>query len=465
MVDVKAKLQEVFQLQKMHQHVIKITCAEERIEKLQKLKVEILAQAPAIIEALQQDLGKPAFEVASSEMLSVISEIDYYAENLKQWMEPVEVPSRNEGAQAKIISEPKGQCLIYSAWNYPFMLLFLPLIPAIGAGNVCILKPSEMAPATSSLSVKIINKVFDESEVAVFEGGVDVATALLELPFNHIFFTGSTHVGREIMQAAGKHLASVTLELGGKCPVIIDEQVDLEKIVPRIASGKYTNAGQVCLAPDHVYVKENQLEEFVRLVGEYIQRSYFENGELTKTDLSKIVNERNLQRLEGLLEDAISKGANVRYGGEIEDRRFYPTVLTDVSLDAKIMQEEIFGPILPVLTYTDLEDVINQINARPKPLGLYIFSEDQSVVNSLLSQTSSGGATVNDVLRHMLEPNLPFGGVNESGIGRYTGIFGFKEFSHERGVLYQTPVGSNPLETFAHAPYKGKLEMLMQRMK
>ncbi|MFC5587736.1 aldehyde dehydrogenase family protein [Sporosarcina soli] len=465
MVDVETKLPEVFQLQKQQQYVVKMTSAEERIDKLQKLKAEILAQAPAIIEALQQDLDKPAFEAASSEILSVMSEIDYYAENLKQWMEPVEVPSRSKGAQTKIISEPKGQCLIYSAWNYPFMLLFLPLVPALGAGNVCILKPSEMAPATSAISTKIIQKVFDESEVAVFEGGVDVATALLELPFNHIFFTGSTHVGREIMQAAGKHLASVTLELGGKCPVIIDEQVDLEKIVPRIVFGKYMNSGQICLAPDHVYVKENQQEEFARLVGEYIQRNYFENGKLTKEDLSKIVNERNLQRLKGLLEDAVSKGATVRYGGEIEDGRIYPTVLTDVLPDAKIMQEEIFGPILPILTYTDLDEVIEQINARPKPLGLYIFSEDQRVVDNVLSKTSSGGVAVNDVIRHMLEPNLPFGGVNESGIGRYTGIFGFKEFSHERGVLYQAPVGTNPLETFAHAPYKGKLEMLMQKIK
>lgn len=465
MVEVKAKLQEVFQLQKQHQHIIKKTSAEERIEKLQKLKAEILAQTPAILEALQQDLGKPAFEVVSSELLNVIGEIDYYSANLKQWMEPVEVPSRNEGAVAKIITEPKGQCLIYSAWNYPFMLLFLPLIPAVGAGNVCILKPSEMAPATSNLSAKIINKVFEESEVAVIEGGVDVASALLELPFNHIFFTGSTHVGREIMQAAGKHLASVTLELGGKCPVIVDEKVNLEEIVPRIASAKYSNAGQICLAPDHVYVKEGQQEEFVRLVGEYIQRGYFENSELNTTDLSKIINDRNLQRLEGLLEDAIAKGATVQVGGKIKDGRLYPTVLTDVSFDAKIMQEEIFGPILPVLTYTNLEDVIDQINARPKPLGLYVFSEDQQVADLVLSNTSSGGATVNDVVRHMLEPNLPFGGVNESGIGRYTGIFGFKEFSHERGVLYQAPVGNNPLETFGHTPYKGKLEMLMQRIK
>ncbi|MEK4425790.1 aldehyde dehydrogenase family protein [Solibacillus sp. FSL K6-1523] len=465
MVDVKTKLQEVFQLQKQQQHVVKMTSAEERIEKLQKLKVEIIAQAPSIMEALQQDLGKPAFEAASSEMLSVISEIDYFTANLKQWMEPHVVPARNEGAQTKIISEPKGQCLIYSAWNFPFMLLFLPLVPAIGAGNVCILKPSELAPATSAISAKIITKVFDESEVAILEGGVDVATLLLEQPFNHIFFTGSTHVGREIMQAAGKHLASVTLELGGKCPVIIDENVDLEKIVPRILSGKYTNAGQVCLAPDHVYVKEEQSQEFVRLVGEYIQRSYFENGELVKSDFSKIVNERNLNRLEGLLQDAVAKGATVHVGGEIEDGRMYPTVLTDVSVDAQIMEEEIFGPILPVLTYTSLDDVIDQVNARPKPLALYIFSEDQNMADLVLAKTSSGGAAVNDVIRHMLEPNLPFGGVNESGIGSYTGIFGFKEFSHERGVLYQAPVGTNPLETFAHAPYKGKLEMLMQRIK
>ncbi|MGG1674357.1 aldehyde dehydrogenase family protein [Neobacillus sp. NRS-1170] len=458
-------IQRVFQLQKQHLHIVKQTSAAERIEKLQKLRALILKETPAIVEALQADFGKPAFEAVTTEVMSVINEIDLFVENLNKWMEPVEVPSRNRGATAKIISEPKGQCLIFSAWNFPFMLLFNPLIPAIGAGNVCILKPSEMAPATSKISVKIVNELFDESEVAIFEGGVEVANALLDLPFNHILFTGSTQVGKVVMQAAAKHLASVTLELGGKCPVIIDEQVDLEKIVPRIAFGKYANSGQICLAPDHIYIKENKREEFIRYVEDYIQRSYFENGILNQVDVAKIVNERNINRLKELLDDAVMRGANVRCGGIVDGRTFYPTVLTDVPLEAKIMQEEIFGPIMPVLTYTDLNEVIKQINSRPKPLALYIFSDNSKVVDTVLSTTTSGGATVNDVMRHISEPNLPFGGVNESGIGRYTGIFGFKEFSHERGVLYQASAGTNQLEEFARAPYKGKLDILMQRIK
>jgi aldehyde dehydrogenase (NAD+) len=459
------EIQRVFQLQKQHQHVIKQTTPEERIEKLNKLKATIQRETPAIIEALQLDLGKPAFEVLTSEVMSVINEIDLFVENLEKWMEPIEVSARNLGAKTKIISEPKGQCLIFSAWNFPFMLLFYPLIPAIGAGNVCILKPSELAPSTSKLAVKIVNELFDESEVAIFEGGLELSNALLEFPFNHILFTGSTNVGKVVMQAAAKHLASVTLELGGKCPVIIDEEVDLEKIVPRIAFGKYANAGQICLAPDHIYVKENKLEEFVSFVLDYIQTSYFENGVLNQIDLSKIVNERNVNRLQGLLEDAIFRGANVRCGGLVEGRTFYPTILTNVTHDAKIMQEEIFGPIMPVITYTDLNDVIEQINSRPKPLALYVFSDNPNVVESVLSRTTSGGVTVNDVMKHMAEPNLPFGGINESGIGRYTGIYGFKEFSHERGVLYQAQVGTNPMESFARAPYKGKLEVLRQNTK
>ncbi|WP_045520921.1 aldehyde dehydrogenase family protein [Neobacillus niacini] len=465
MKDYNDKIQTVFQLQKQHQHIVKQTSTAVRIEKLQKLKAAILRETPAIIEALQVDFAKPSFEAITTEVMTVISEIDLFIENLEKWMEPVEVPSRNKGETAKIVYEPKGQCLIFSAWNFPIMLLFYPLIPAIGAGNVCILKPSEMAPASSRIAVKIVRELFDESEVAIFEGGVEVANALLDLPFNHILFTGSTQVGKVVMQAAAKHLASVTLELGGKCPVIIDEHVDLEKIVPRIAFGKFANAGQICLAPDHVYIKEEQLEEFVRYVQEFIQRSYFENGELNQADLAKIVNDRNASRLQGLLDDAVIRGANIRCGGIVDGRTFYPTVLTDVQNDAKIMQEEIFGPIMPVLTYTDLNDVIQQINARPKPLALYVFSDNTDVVDTVLSRTTSGGVTVNDTMLHMSEPNLPFGGVNESGIGRYTGIFGFKEFSHERGVLYKAPVGTNPMESFAHAPYKGKFEKLVKKIK
>lgn len=465
MVDVTLHIQKVFELQKQHQHVVKKSSAEERIQKLQKLKSAIRAQTSAIVEALQHDMGKPAFEVMTTEVMGVMNELDRFIQNLEQWMEPVTVSTQNPEASAKIIFEPKGQCLIYSAWNFPFYLLFLPLIPAIGAGNVCILKPSEMAPATSRLATKIVREVFEESEVAIFEGGVDVAKALLALPFHHIFFTGSTPIGKEVMQAASQHLASVTLELGGKCPVVIDEHVDFEKITPRIAFGKYANAGQICLAPDYVFVKENQLEEFISQVQGYVERSYFVDGELTEADMARIINDRNLQRLQALLKDAVDKGATIRFGGHAKDGRFYPTLLTNVSLDANIMQEEIFGPIMPVLTYNHLDEVIDYINAKPKPLALYVFSDDQQVVEEVLSRTTSGGATVNDVMRHMAEPNLPFGGVNESGIGRYTGVYGFKEFSHERGVLYQAPVGTNPMEDFARAPYKGKLEMLLQKIK
>ncbi|PEJ60850.1 aldehyde dehydrogenase [Bacillus sp. AFS002410] len=464
MYELKRNLQNVFELQKRHQHVVKQTTAQERKEKLEKLKAAILGKVPELIDAMQQDFGKPSFEVVALEVMTVIGDLDNIIKNLDQWMEPVEVVSSSVGAKAKIISEPKGQCLIFSAWNFPFMLLFSPLAAAVGAGNVCTLKPSEITPATSSIAAQIVSEVFDESEVVIIEGGVDVAKTLLELPFNHIFFTGSTNVGREVMQAAGKHLASVTLELGGKCPVVIDENVDLEKIVPRIAFGKFLNAGQVCLTPDHVWIKESRKEEFVRKMEEYIQQSYYEQGNLNKADLSKIVNKRNLNRLQGLVEDAVLKGASIQCGGITDGQTFHPTVLTDVPLDSKIMEEEIFGPILPVLVYKNLDEVIDQINSRPKPLALYVFSENQHVVDTILSRTSSGGATVNDVIQHCMEHNLPFGGVNESGIGRYHGIFGFKEFSHERGVLYQAPVGTNPMENFAHAPYKGKLEMLLQQM-
>jgi aldehyde dehydrogenase (NAD+) len=353
-------------------------------------------------------------------------------------MKPVEVvPSMNKDDKAKIIYEARGVCLILGPWNFPLGLTMGPLAAAVAAGNCCIVKLSDLCPATARVASRIIKEAFDEREVAVFEGDVGVATALLELPFNHIFFTGSTRVGKLVMTAAAKHLASVTLELGGKSPVIVDEGADLQKIAGDLAAAKQFNGGQACICPDYVFVKEGQKE---RLIEEFQakvkQNLYGEDGKIKKQNIAQIVNPQNFSRIKRLFDDAIAKGAKVAVGGVLEeaDRTIHPTLLTDVTPDMHIMQEEIFGPIVPVMTYRNLDDAVAYIAEHDKPLALYIYSDKQANIDKVLRGTSSGGVTVNGFFSHYLESQLPFGGVNQSGMGSYHGIFGFKTFSHERAI-------------------------------
>ncbi|RYG66381.1 aldehyde dehydrogenase family protein, partial [bacterium] len=295
-------------------------------------------------------------------------------------------------------------------------------------------------PATARVAGEILRDAFDESEVALFEGGVDVATALLELPFNHIFFTGSTRVGKLVAAAAAKHLASVTLELGGKSPVIVDADADVKKIAADLAAAKQFNGGQACICPDYVFVTEAQkpvlVEEFRARVK---QNLYGEDGALKRDNIAQIVNDQNFTRIRKLFDDAVERGATVAVGGTLEaaDRTIHPTMLTDVTPEMDILQEEIFGPIVPVLTYERLDDVIRFIADRPKPLALYIYSNTPANVDRILERTSSGGVTINGFFSHYLENQLPFGGVNQSGNGSYHGVFGFRAFSHERAIYVQ----------------------------
>ena len=367
----------VFALQERQQHAVRATSARERIAKLMALRAAVVEHAPAAVAALREDIGKAGFE-AAGEVLALQGEIDTAVANLEQWMQPIEVmPSEHAapGARARILREPKGQALIFGPWNFPFTLLLQPLVGAIAAGNVCILKPSELTPATSAVSARLIRATFDAAEVAVFEGGPEIAAALLDLPFDHIFFTGSTKVGRLVMAAAARHLCSLTLELGGKSPVIVDDDVDLAQAAARIAWGKCMNAGQICLSPDYVLVKSTQRDAFVNEVARYVRAAYYANDRLTEADFGQIVNERNWQRLTALIDDAVARGARIALGGKARgDRRIEPTVLVDVPRDAAIMQEEIFGPVMPVLTYDHIDEVISEINSRDKPLALYVFS-------------------------------------------------------------------------------------------
>lgn len=438
---VVAELERVFALQQAQQWITKSSSAEQRKAKLRRLKAAVEAHAEDIVSAVRQDTRKPENEIRVTELLNVTANIERNIGNLDEWMKPVEVtPSQNNSDKARIIYEARGVCLILGPWNFPLGLVMGPLAAAIAAGNCCIVKLTDLCPATARVARRIIREAFEESEVALFEGGVDVATALLELPFNHIFFTGSTRVGKLVMAAAAKHLATVTLELGGKSPVLVDEGADIRKVGADLAAAKQFNGGQACISPDYVFVREQQksalIEEFRSRVR---QNLYKDDGTIRKENIAQIVNAQNFTRIRKLFEDAVAKGARVAVGGTLEeaDRTIHPTLLTDVTPDMLIMQEEIFGPIVPVLTYRDLDEVIGYISGRPKPLALYIYSNSQDNIEKVLSRTSSGGVTINGFFSHYLENRLPFGGVNQSGMGSYHGVFGFRAFSHERAVYVQ----------------------------
>jgi aldehyde dehydrogenase (NAD+) len=420
---------------------MKATTAEQRKEKLRKLKSAVEAHADEIVAAVKQDTRKPENEIRITEILNVLGNIDRNVSNLEEWMKPVEVtPSLNKNDKARIVHEARGVCLILGPWNFPLGLVMGPLAAAVAAGNCCIVKLTDLCPATARVAARIVREAFDEREVALFEGGVDVATALLELPFNHIFFTGSTRVGKLVMAAAAKHLATVTLELGGKSPVIVDEDADVKKVAADLAAAKQFNGGQACICPDYVFVREAQknilVEEFRAKVKENLYR---DDGSIKKDNIAQIVNDQNFARVRKLFDDAVAKGARIAVGGTLEaaDRTIHPTLLTEVTPDMLIMREEIFGPIVPVLTYRNLDEVIAFVSGRDKPLALYIYSNSRNNIDRILSRTSSGGVTINGVFSHYLENQLPFGGVNQSGQGSYHGVFGFRAFSHERAIYIQ----------------------------
>ena len=434
-------MERTFALQQAHQWVTKSTTAEQRKEKLRKLKSAVEAHGDEIVAAVKQDTRKPENEIRVTELLNVIANIERNINNLEDWMKPVEVPpSQNKNDKARIVYEARGVCLILGPWNFPLGLVMGPLAAAIAAGNCCIVKLTDLCPATARVAAKIVKEAFEEQEVALFEGGVDVATALLDLPFNHIFFTGSTRVGKLIMAAAAKHLATVTLELGGKSPVIVDEDADVKKVGGDLAAAKQFNGGQACISPDYVFIKEHQKDALVEEFRARVRQNlYRDDGSIKKESIAQIVNAQNFGRIKKLFDDAVAKGAKIAVGGTLEeaDRTIHPTLLTEVTPDMLIMQEEIFGPIVPVLTYKNIDDVIAYISSRPKPLALYIYSNSQYNIEKLLSRTSSGGVTINGFFSHYLENRLPFGGVNQSGMGSYHGVFGFRTFSHERAVYIQ----------------------------
>lgn len=451
-------LNQNFQSLKENRWNVSQTQANVRIEKLKKLKETILVHREEIKAALFKDFKKPYPESELTEIHTVLDEINFATKRIKKWMKPKKVPTPLVlfGSRSAIHYEAKGVVLILAPWNYPFSLLINPLVAAVAAGNCIVVKPSEKTPATAFILRKILSEVFPSNEVFFVEGDAKVAADLLKLPFDHIFFTGSPQVGQRVMEAASRHLTSVTLELGGKSPVVIDRNVDLKMAASRITWGKFINGGQTCVAPDYVFVPEESHEQFCQEVAKCIQQSYgltVEERKMTN-DFARIIDDRAFDRIN----NALSNEKKLLPDQADRDNLYLPpTVLVDVKTDAPIMKEEIFGPILPIIKYKNIETVIEYIQTNPKPLALYVFSFSRSFVAHLKSATTSGGMAINQVVLHLANPYLPFGGVGTSGMGSYHGYFGFKVFSHEKSILTQSWF---TLTNFYFPPYSGSLKKM-----
>ena len=425
-----------------------------RKAQLQKLKKVVKSNEKLLYDAIYQDFGKSEFETFGTEISFIYKDIDYYLKNLKSFAKPKNVLTNivNQMGSSKIVFEPLGNCLVIGAWNYPYQLTLTPVIAAIAAGNTCMIKPSELPENTMKAMAKLINENFDPQFLYVVEGGVEETTAILKLRFDKIFFTGSPRVGKIVYKAAAEHLTPVTLELGGKSPAFVTEKADLQIAARRIVWGKFINAGQTCVAPDYLYVAENIKAKFLKvLIEEIKKRNYTDNVD----HYCKIINERNFDRLEKMIDRE-----KVVFGGETnrEKRYISPTVLDHVTWDDAVMQEEIFGPILPILTYKNLETAMQTVVEGEKPLSAYLFSNDAKEQELFTEKLSFGGGCINDTLMHLSNDRLPFGGVGNSGIGHYHGKFGFIAFSHQKAILKK----SNYLEPeLKYPPYSdAKLNIL-----
>jgi aldehyde dehydrogenase (NAD+) len=432
--------QTLFKRLQENQYNVGNTTAAQRRAKLDKFHKILLKYRSAINDALNKDYKKHTAEILMSEIYPVTSEIKHAKRHLGAWMrdQSVQTPIALIGSSSYIKYEPKGVVLIISPWNFPINLAFCPMVSAIAAGNCIVLKPSEITPNTSSIIKKIVEETFDDNEVVVVEGGVDVSTALLKLPFNHIFFTGSPTVGKIVMGAAAKNLTSVTLELGGKSPTIVDETASIDLAAKRICQAKFTNIGQMCIAPDYVYVHKSVSDLFLERVKVHIGSFFSDHPEMDPS-YGRVVNKHHFERLKSYLLDAQHNGATVVTGGQMDEKDEYmaPTILTNVDKSSLLMQNEIFGPILPVFTFDSIDHVISEIQAGEKPLALYIFSSNKQKAQYILNNTRAGGGCINHCAVYFYNNYLPFGGSNNSGIGKSHGLEGFKSFSNARGVLRQ----------------------------
>ena len=434
------EIDNVLKIQRIHALSLRNSDYRQRLAVLDRFEKVFRASYGDMHRAASADFSKSEAEVDFTEIFTVLTELKHIRKNLKSWMKSRKAASAITmfGTSAKTIFEPRGVCLVVSPWNYPFNLTFCPMILAIAAGNTVIIKPSELTPNMSQVICDIVAKAFVKEEVAAFQGDAKTASYLTSLPVDHIFFTGSPAVGRRVMAAAANNLTSVTLELGGKSPVIIDRTANLKKAAGDIVFGKFMNNGQTCIAPDYIYVEEAVKETFVEEIKKSIAQQYGPFDLLaTNSDYCRIVNDLHFGRLRRLLDDALEQGGTVIVGGksDSETKLIEPTVIEGMSESSMIMQEEIFGPILPLIAFTDIDQILNEINSKPKPLALYVFSNEQVTQDKVIQRTSAGDSCINQIAIHFMHPNLPFGGVNNSGLGKTGGRWGFEAFSHQRSVL------------------------------
>ncbi|MBB6451349.1 aldehyde dehydrogenase (NAD+) [Geomicrobium halophilum] len=433
-----------------------------RIKQLNQLKKAIQDHEAEISAALEEDLGKSTFEAYVTEIGIVLNSISDAIKHLKTWDKPVKVktPAYMQPSKSYIVNEPYGTVLIIGPFNYPFQLLMEPLIGAIAAGNCAVLKASEHTPATARVVKGMLAKIFYKEYIRVVEGGVDTNTALIHSRFDYIFFTGSPRVGKIVMEAAAKNLIPVTLELGGKSPAVVHKDANLKKAAERITWGKFLNAGQTCIAPDHVMIHADVKEKFMKLLKKKIEKFYGSDIQ-HNDDYGRIINQGHFDRLTGIIEkdhDALVYGG----GHDHSDHYIEPTILDISSREAASMQEEIFGPILPVLTFADINTAIADINGQPKPLAFYLFTENEKLQETIMERASYGGGCVNDTIMHVGNPHLPFGGVGSSGMGVYHGYYSYQTFSHQKSVMNKSTKVST---SFMYPPYKNKLKLVKKFLK
>lgn len=428
-----------------------------RKQQLKKLSKAIKQYENDLLDALYKDLGKSKVEAYSTEIGFTLKSIKLARKELKNWTKTrqVDTPIYMFPSKSYIMKEPYGTVLIIGPFNYPVQLLFEPLIGAIAAGNTVVLKPSELTPNVSSVIKTMIEATFEEQYISVIEGGIEETQSLINLPFDYIFFTGSDKVGKIVYEAASKNLVPVTLELGGKSPVIVDETANIKVASDRIAFGKFTNAGQTCVAPDYILVNKKVKQQLIEALKKSITEFYGHHVE-ESPDFGRIVNEKHFNRLNDLL--AIHQN-DIIFGGTSnqENRYISPTLIDNLSLQSKIMDEEIFGPLLPIISYDDFNEAIDIVQSKPKPLSCYLFSEDENTTQRVLNELSFGGGAINDTLMHLANPNLPFGGVGMSGMGQYHGKYSFETFSHDKSYIFKT----TRLDTSViYPPYKGKFKYI-----
>ena len=444
---VTQEIDRIFQLQLNNQYAVAQSTAKERRKKIEKIRQAIVnTYREEIRKASFEDFRKNDAEVDLTEIFPIATSAKFAEKRIATWMadEKVDTPIAQMGLSSKIKYEAKGVVLIISPWNFAFNLTFIPLISAIAAGNCVILKPSENTPHSSALMKKIVTDIFEENEVALVEGGVKETTQLLKKPFNHIFFTGAPSIGKIVMKAAAEHLTSVCLELGGKSPTIVDESAKIDAAAARIAWAKNMNNGQICIAPDYVFVHENCKEAFVKAYKKYILHYYGENAS-ESASYNRIVSDRHFDRLKSYMDDALDKDGVIELGGNLNgnDQYIEPTVISNLPDDSKLWEEEIFGPILPIRTFKNISEPISHINKGEKPLALYIYASDNENIEEVVNGTRSGAVVVNHSAIHYFNNNLPFGGSNNSGIGKGMGEYGFKSFSNAKAIMRQwSPIDS-----------------------